>query len=303
MLTPFNEDRSIDWWGVDALAEWYIYTKVSGLFACSRSGEVDELMDDERVDLVKRVVCRSDGRLPVVACGGFGDTLDERVESIKRIADTGVAAVILVANRLVDEQADEFEWLTAVESLLEKTGQIPLGISESEYPYYRTVSPRILSELAESGRFYFLQENSHDSDVALAKMRAVYGSPLQIYHANIPSLFDTLLGGVHGTSATAINFYPHLLVWLCDRFNNDAVRARSVHDFLCAFDPLLHLKYPMSAKMYLNRFWGLPIGVTTRRETRNFSTEDMRRLKGLSGAVEHLQRQIKLNDELIWLSR
>ena len=45
MLTPFREDRSIDWAGVDRLTDWYVAAGVAGLFAVAQSSEMFALDD------------------------------------------------------------------------------------------------------------------------------------------------------------------------------------------------------------------------------------------------------------------
>lgn len=40
MVTPFHEDRSIDWRGVDALTDWYLSAGAVGLFAVAQTIEM-----------------------------------------------------------------------------------------------------------------------------------------------------------------------------------------------------------------------------------------------------------------------
>lgn len=97
MLTPFHEDRSIDWDGLDALIEWYLAAGLSGLFGVCLSSEMYALTPEERVRLAAHVVKRAAGRVPVVAAGAFGDSpaeqADERLvlENLRRwiVENTG----------------------------------------------------------------------------------------------------------------------------------------------------------------------------------------------------------------------
>ena len=67
MLTPFNENRSIDWVALDAYTDWLIELGSAGLFAVALSSEMYDLSHDERLELSARVVARAAGRVPVVA--------------------------------------------------------------------------------------------------------------------------------------------------------------------------------------------------------------------------------------------
>src|SRR5690554_373098 len=100
MLTPFQEDGAIDWAGVDSLVDWYIDNGAGGLFACCLSSEMYHLTSDERLALARRVSQRAAGRVPVVATGTFGGPLAEQAGFIRRMAETGVAAVVVMPNQL-----------------------------------------------------------------------------------------------------------------------------------------------------------------------------------------------------------
>jgi len=89
MLTPFLEDQSIDWHGVDALTDWYIANGSAGLFAVCLSSEMYQLTDDERTALATRVVRHAAGRVPVVATGTFGGTVEEQARTIVRMRRRG----------------------------------------------------------------------------------------------------------------------------------------------------------------------------------------------------------------------
>lgn len=56
MLTPFKDDKSIDWPGVYRLTDWYIESGASGLFAVCVSSEMYELQDDECIVLARHIV-------------------------------------------------------------------------------------------------------------------------------------------------------------------------------------------------------------------------------------------------------
>ena len=83
MLTPFKENGEVDWSGVDALTDWYIEAGVAGLFAVCLSSEMYELTEEEKISLVRRVVKRSAGRVPVVASGTFGGSIKRQAQFIK----------------------------------------------------------------------------------------------------------------------------------------------------------------------------------------------------------------------------
>ena len=56
MLTPFDENRQIDWESLKKLIDWYIAAGVHGLFANCQSSEMFFLSDDESLRLTRFVV-------------------------------------------------------------------------------------------------------------------------------------------------------------------------------------------------------------------------------------------------------
>ncbi|MES7181307.1 dihydrodipicolinate synthase family protein, partial [Cutibacterium acnes] len=157
MVTPFTDSNAIDYSGLEALIEWYIGQGVDGLFAVCQSSEMFHLSLQERVRLAAFVKEKAGGRLPVIASGHISDSLSEQGEELKRLADTGVDAVVLVSNRLAAPHEGDEVWRKHAEILLEAVADVPLGIYECPYPYKRLMHPELLRWCADTGRFMFLK--------------------------------------------------------------------------------------------------------------------------------------------------
>jgi len=263
ILTPFGEDGAIDWAGLDALVEWYIDAGVAGLFAVCLSSEMYELAPEERVRLAKQVVQRSVGRVPVVAAGAFGETIAAQADAAKRIADTGVAAVVLTVNQLAAENEPDAIWQQNAEALFAACGDIPLGLYECPVPYHRKLSPELLGWAASTGRFLFLKDTCCDLGLIRAKLDVIRGTRMGWYNAHCPSLLTSLQAGGHGYSGIAANFYPELFVRLCAEYANQPAEAERLQRFLTLADGTIRHRYPASAKRWLGML-GLPIGETCR---------------------------------------
>ena len=214
-ITPLNADRSIDWDSVDALTDWYIESGVAGLFSVGQSGEMFKLNDDERLALARRVVERAAGRVPVVASGTFGGAISKQAEFVKRMADTGVRAVTVIASELADMGESDDIWCANLERLLTLTGDIPLALYECPEPYHRLIAPKSLGWAAQTGRFFMLKETSRSIEQIEKKLDAITGTPLCLFNADATSLLVTLRLGAKGYCGIAANFYPDLLTWLC----------------------------------------------------------------------------------------
>ncbi len=248
MITSLNSDKSIDWDGIDHLTDWYIESGVAGLFAVGQSSEMFAMDDDERLQLARRVVQRTNGRLPVVASGTFVRSIEKQAEFVKKMADTGVEVVVVLAGAMAQPEEDESIWQKNVEQLLSLTGEIPLALYECPQPYHRLIAPESVKWAAQTGRFHLLKETSRSIELVEAKIKAAEGTQLGIYNADATTLLKSLRLGGRGYCGIAANFFPQVVVQLCNTYKAD--EAEKIQALIGMADPTIHHKYPVCAKYY-----------------------------------------------------
>src|ERR1700749_847989 len=108
MITPFNLKAKVDLDVVSTLVEFYLAAGVKGFFANCLSSEMYSISEDERPELTRHVVKAVDGRVPIVATGSFGLTIEDKAEFAGRIYDTGIDAVILITGHFANvEDSDD----------------------------------------------------------------------------------------------------------------------------------------------------------------------------------------------------
>jgi 4-hydroxy-tetrahydrodipicolinate synthase len=287
MLTPFRNDGAIDWPGVDALTEWYLEKGATGLFAVCQSSEMFTLTPDERLELARRIVHRVDGRVPVVASGTFGGPVGTQAEFTRAMADTGIAAAVVLTNQFNSPDEDEASFAHQLERLLELTDPVPLGLYECPVPYKRLLSPELLSRLARTGRFLYHKDTVCDIELLKPKIDAVLGTPLVLFNANTPTALDSLRHGAAGISPIAANIYPELFAWLCARFRDRPEEARDLQRMLAVMEGVVVLRYPVGAKHAL-RQRGLPISTHCRATDPQLNPDDRALLGYLLETVEKL---------------
>lgn len=248
MITPFNADKSINWDGVDRLTDWYIESGVAGLFAVGQSSEMFAMDDTERLLLAQRVVKRTDGRVPVTASGTFVRSIEAQAEFIKKLADSGVQVIVVLASEMAEKDEDDSVWQRNVEQLLSLTGDIPLALYECPDPYHRLISADLVHWAAHTGRFHLLKETSRSIEQVQAKIKAAEGTQLGIYNADATTLLHSLRSGARGYCGIAANYYPRAIVRLCEVFETQ--EADNIQALLGIADPTIHHKYPVAAKYY-----------------------------------------------------
>lgn len=96
LITPFNEDLSVDYAGLGQLVEYFIESKgVDGLVPCGTTGESATLSHSEHAEVIKAVVKQTRGRVPVIASTGSNST-KEAVDLTRLAEDVGADATLQV---------------------------------------------------------------------------------------------------------------------------------------------------------------------------------------------------------------
>lgn len=251
MVTPYTESGEIDYISLERMIEWFIKNGVDGLFAVCQSSEMFYLSLDERVKLAAFVKAITAGRIPVIASGHISESLEDQVQELTAIAETGVDAVILLTNRLAAEEESEEVCKANLEQLLDRLpAHIPLGFYECPFPYKRILSPALLKWCANTGRFFFLKDTSCDIENIKEKIKAIEGTPLKLYNANTATLLETLKLGIAGFSGVMANFHPNLYVWLLRNWREHPDEAERLSDFLSIASFIEKQLYPVNAKYH-----------------------------------------------------
>lgn len=268
MITPFTASNEVDYEALQQLVEWYIAQGVHGLFAVCQSSEMFYLSLEERVRIARFVKETAAGRVPVIASGHISDGIEEQAEELRRMAETGVDAVVWVSNRLASPEEPDEIWVERAQQLLDRIPDVPFGIYECPYPYKRLLSPRMLKWCADTGRFLFLKDTCCDLNQMADKLDAVKGSRLQIFNANSATLLESLKIGAAGFSGVMANFHPDLYVRLTERWSMEPSAAETIQSFVGAASLIELQMYPVNAKYHLQQR-GIPLTLHCRSKDAN----------------------------------
>lgn len=267
MLTPFNADKTIDFEGLAHLTDMYIQAGATGLFANCLSSEMYELTNKERLQLVETVVNTTNGRVPIVATGTLGGTIAEMADFSNQLYTKGVDAVIVINSVLVTNNESDAIFLARMHKFMKLTNNIPLGIYECPVPYKRLITKQILENLLPTGRLIYHKDTS--LEIEKVKERIAIGRTYNfgLYDAYMVNAVASLQAGAMGLSCIQGNYFPELVVWLYNNFNNDNVlnKVIKVQQFFNENMDIMHACYPISAKYILQKR-GINISLTTRRK-------------------------------------
>jgi 4-hydroxy-tetrahydrodipicolinate synthase len=284
MITPFNLKAKVDFDAVSRLIDFYLAAGVKGFFANCLSSEMYSITEDERLELTEHIVRYVKGRVPVVATGSFGLTIEDKADFTKRIYNTGVNAVILITGHYANIEDNEDVLLANFSKMLKLTGNIPLGLYECPAPYKRILSAEVFRKLLETDRFVYHKDTSIELENVKAKLAVIphHNSRFEFYDAHTPNAIHSIRMGAKGMSAIAGNFYPEILVWLCNNANNPQKKQEVewLQSEISKVDPLIHQAYPLSAKYFLRKR-GLPIRTISRAHALELTQDQKAILNGI----------------------
>lgn len=282
MLTPFSTSGNIDYPALTRLTELYLQAGASGLFANCLSSEMFELNEKERIQAIKHVIDVVDNEVPVVATGTFGGDIAKQADFVKQVYDTNVKAVIAITSLLADENESDEIFDARVFDLINQTPQIPLGFYECPVPYKRVLKPEQLQQFVSTGRVIYHKDTCLDLDQIKSKLALAKANDFGLYDAYIVHAVASLKAGAAGLSCIQGNYFPELIVWLCDNYNDESLteEINIVQQFLIDNMDVMHNVYPIVSKFFLQKR-GLEISTFTRRKVGDFTPKVIKSVENL----------------------
>lgn len=298
MLTPFKNNGDIDYDILTQLTEIYLKAGAVGLFANCLSSEMFELEDEEKLQAIRHIIKVVDGAVPVVATGTFGGPVSRQADFVKRVHDTGTQAVIVITSLLAAEHESDEVFNNRVFDLFNQTGNIPLGFYECPVPYKRLLSPGQLIDFVATGRVIYHKDTCLDIKQIGEKLAAGKANPaFGLYDAYMVHAVESLKAGSAGLSCIQGNFFPELIVWLCNHYNDvsKAHEVEMIQQFLTDNMDVMHHVYPIIAKYWLTKR-GLNISTITRRSVGVFSPATRKKIEYLYGDYSLLKNKLGITN-------
>ena len=195
MLTPYFEDRTIDYATYEKYTEWQVSQGVDHLFAVCGSSEMTKLTLEERLKLAT-LSAKHKGNTTIVATANIEDTLEGNIEEIKKMEQTGVDGLVLTTKGLGDDDDKIVDYIT---KLLD-VATLPVFLYE--FPGFRPhlMSGKAYGELAKTGKIWGIKDTTSTFEGIKDKIDNKYEST--IIQANMPFLWDSYVAGARGVMAT-----------------------------------------------------------------------------------------------------
>lgn len=258
LLTPFKEDKSIDYDVYAQYVEWQAAKGSHHLFSVCGSAEMTTLTAEERIKCAEIAVKHANGA-DVVATANLEPTFKYQAEEVKRMEQTGVDGLVFVTRGVGDNDEQLVDYLS---DLAENT---TLPILLYEFPGFQPhcMSGKAYGQLIATGKFKGIKDTTCSLEKIKEKIAVQDDSA--VLQANIPFLFDSYVAGARGVCATPTSCGAGLFRKMYDEFfvEKNIQKARETYNEIILLDNCIDSGFNASAK-YLVQLQGIPMTTVTR---------------------------------------
>lgn len=250
LVTPMDAEGRIDWECLDKLVEYHIEAGTNAIVAVGTTGESSTLNPDEHIDVIRRVVKRADGRIPIIA-GTGGNSTHEAVDLTREAAEIGVDACLLVVpyyNKPTQEGLYQ-HFRTVAEAV---------DVSQILYNVPGRTSCDMLNEtvdrLADIPNIVGIKDATGNVSRGEELVRMV-GDRINVYSGDDGTSLELMLRGGKGNVSVTANVAPRLMAQCCEAaVSGDEARARELDERLAPLNRKLFLEAnPIPVKWALNQ--------------------------------------------------
>ena len=272
LVTPFQQDGSVDDAALRNLVTWQIVSGIDFLVPCGTTGETPTLSHDEWLHVIDTTIEVAGGRVPIVA-GATSNSTHEAIEKAKEIATRPGVDAILTASPYYNKptQEGQYRHFKAIAEAVEK----PLILYNVPGRTGANIEPATLVRLSEIPNILGVKEASGNIAQIAEVCHAVPEHFLVFSGDDAITLPVIALGGI-GIISVASNEIPHEMAELTRAaLNNDWTAARALQK---KYLPLMQANFiesnPLPVKAALammgkiDEVYRLPL-LPMRRDTRS----------------------------------
>ncbi|HIZ49905.1 MAG TPA: 4-hydroxy-tetrahydrodipicolinate synthase [Candidatus Pseudomonas excrementavium] len=228
LVTPMDSRGSLDWQALERLIDFHLEQGTDGIVAVGTSGESATLDMDEHKEVIRRVVDRVAGRIPVIAGTGANST-SEAVELTEAARSVGADACLLVTpyyNKPTQEGLyQHFKFIAEAVDIPQILYNVP-GRTACD------MLPDTVVRLADIPNIIGIKEATGDLQRARELIERV-GERMAIYSGDDPTAVELILLGGKGNISVTANVAPKAMHDLCvAALQGDADTARRLNDML-----------------------------------------------------------------------
>lgn len=250
MLTPYNDNKTINYAAYEEYTQWQVNTGAGHLFAVCGTSEMAQLTLDEREKLAALTVKNAD-KTPVFATANLEPSWFAQVDEVKRMSQTGVKGLVFITKGMRDDPERQFTYLSELATYTD----LPIFLYEFPGVQPHKMEADVYKRLVETGKFVGIKDTTCTMPPIKEKI-AVQGDS-NVLQANIPFLFEAYKAGARGVMATPTSCGAQLFQKMWDEFvAGDLEACEKTFQHIILLDNTIDSGFNVSAK-YLVQLQGI----------------------------------------------
>ncbi len=210
LVTPMHLDGGLDWDALDRLIEFHVDNGTDAIVAVGTTGESATLNEHEHCEVIRRVIERSNGRVPVIAGTGANST-QEAIDLTRCASEQGADAALLVTpyyNKPTQEGL-YLHYKAVAEAV-----DIPQILYNVPGRTACDMLPETIGRLSRIPNIIGVKEATGDLG-RIEPIRALSEEGFELYSGDDSTCTDFILQGGHGTISVTANVVPRQMHEMC----------------------------------------------------------------------------------------
>lgn len=258
LVTPMDENGAIDFAALDRLIEFHLNEGTDAIIVVGTTGESATLSAKEHQDLIKYVIKKVAGRLPVIA--GTGDNSTQRtIEATRHAMELGADASLIVTPYY---NKPSQEGLYQHYKAIAKAVPMPIILYNVPGRTACDMCADTVAKLAELTNVVGIKEASGNANRTKEILDLADGK-IDVYSGEDALAYDVMALGGKGVISVTANVAPRLMQQMCSAIlNDDLTTAKELNSKLMPLHKSLFLQSnPIPVKWALYKMGMIPKGI------------------------------------------
>ncbi|HZJ86967.1 MAG TPA: 4-hydroxy-tetrahydrodipicolinate synthase [Erysipelothrix sp.] len=256
IVTPFNEDYSVDYKTLEALLNWHVEQKTDAIVITGTTGEASTLTNKEHLEVIKFAVDVIDGRISVIAGTGSNDT-HHMVYLSQKAQECGADALLCVTpyyNKATQEGLYQHF------SVLAKAVDLPIILYTVPSRTNVEIDVETVIRLSKYDNIIGIKDAT--GNLAYTEEIIKNLPDFYVYSGNDDLIYDLVELGGHGVISVVANIYPNETHKLVKAYlDGDKEEAKNIQtELMRVIDHLFVEPNPIPVKYAMQELKLIPSG-------------------------------------------
>lgn len=214
LLTPFNEDQTVNWANLEAHIERLIAAGVHGIFALGSTSEAFFLPLNTKKEILQHIVRTVRGRTPIIVQTG-SNVLSETIELSKYALDQGIEVLSVITPYYYSLQ--EWELVGYYRYLSKRLPNVPFCVYNFASRTRNDIHPALLKQCKSHVEQIVAIKESSESLERFSSL-VTENPDVAVFAGTNALILDALSLGCVGAVATLANVLPEMVTGIYESF-------------------------------------------------------------------------------------